>query len=174
MDTCICMAESLHCSPETIITLFVKRLYPNTNLKVKKKKCLPIQVTPELTQTSTEGTFPRVMLTDFATSQQKWIRRHPPPPDRAWHPVLPHTFGAIGNLFWLLIQERSIWALLGTIGMFFFYSDSHKFGRRVLQRRENTHWHLWCRTVSPPRTKLSLSWTRRIRGVMQRRKVCWF
>ena len=161
MDTCICMAEALRCSLESMITLFVKWLYPNTKLKVKKK-CLPSQVTPELMQPSTEGTFPRVMLTDFATSQQKWIRRHPHPPHRAWHPVLAHTFGAIGNLFWWLIQERSIWALLGTIGMFFFYSDSHKFGLRVLQRKENTHWHLWCRTVSPPRTRLSLSWMERL------------
>ena len=30
MDTCICMIESLHCSPETVITLFVNWLYPNT------------------------------------------------------------------------------------------------------------------------------------------------
>ena len=30
MDTCICMIESLHCSPETIITLFVNWLYPST------------------------------------------------------------------------------------------------------------------------------------------------
>ena len=30
MDTCICMAESLCCSLETIITLFVNRLYPST------------------------------------------------------------------------------------------------------------------------------------------------
>ena len=29
MDTCICMAESHHCSPETITTLFVNRLYPD-------------------------------------------------------------------------------------------------------------------------------------------------
>ena len=30
MDTCICMAESLCCSPETATTLFVNWLYPNT------------------------------------------------------------------------------------------------------------------------------------------------
>ena len=30
MDTCICMAESLCCSPETVKTLFVNWLYPNT------------------------------------------------------------------------------------------------------------------------------------------------
>ena len=29
MDTCICMTESLHCSPETIMTLFVNWLCPN-------------------------------------------------------------------------------------------------------------------------------------------------
>ena len=29
-DTCICMAESLDCSPETTAALFVKELYPNT------------------------------------------------------------------------------------------------------------------------------------------------
>ena len=30
VDTCICMADSLCCFPETITTLFVKRLYPKT------------------------------------------------------------------------------------------------------------------------------------------------
>ena len=30
IDTCICLAESLCCSPETITALFVNRLYPNT------------------------------------------------------------------------------------------------------------------------------------------------
>ena len=30
MDTCRGMTESLHCSPETIATLFVNWLYPNT------------------------------------------------------------------------------------------------------------------------------------------------
>ena len=30
METCIPMAESLHCSPETIPTLFVNQLYPST------------------------------------------------------------------------------------------------------------------------------------------------
>ena len=34
----ICVAESLCCSPETATTLFVNPLYPNTKLKVKKKK----------------------------------------------------------------------------------------------------------------------------------------
>ena len=34
MDTCVCMAESLCCSPETIITLFVNRPFPKTKLKV--------------------------------------------------------------------------------------------------------------------------------------------
>ena len=29
MDTCICMAESLPCSPETITTLFMNWLFPN-------------------------------------------------------------------------------------------------------------------------------------------------
>ena len=27
------MAESLHCSPETVTTLFVNQLYPNTKFK---------------------------------------------------------------------------------------------------------------------------------------------
>ena len=36
MDTNICMAESLHCSPETSTTLLVIWLYPNTKLKVLK------------------------------------------------------------------------------------------------------------------------------------------
>ena len=30
-------AESLHCSPETVTTLFVKWLYPNTKERVFKK-----------------------------------------------------------------------------------------------------------------------------------------
>ena len=38
MDTCVCMAESLCCSFETITALFVNQLYPNTKLKKKKKK----------------------------------------------------------------------------------------------------------------------------------------
>ena len=33
-DICICMAESLCCSPEIITTLFLNRLYPNTKEKV--------------------------------------------------------------------------------------------------------------------------------------------
>ena len=36
MDTCICMAESLPCSPEPIATLFANQVHPNTKLKVKK------------------------------------------------------------------------------------------------------------------------------------------
>ena len=36
MHTCVCTAESLHCSPETITTLFVNQLYPNTKQKVLK------------------------------------------------------------------------------------------------------------------------------------------
>ena len=36
MDTCICMAQSLHCSPETITTLFIGYI-PIQNLKVQKK-----------------------------------------------------------------------------------------------------------------------------------------
>ena len=41
MDTNIFMAESLHCSSETITTLLVIWLYPSTKLKVLKtnKKC---------------------------------------------------------------------------------------------------------------------------------------
>ena len=34
---CTCMAESLHCPPETVIALFVNQQYPNTKLKVLKK-----------------------------------------------------------------------------------------------------------------------------------------
>ena len=36
MDACICMIESLPCSPET--DNIVNHLYPNTKIKVKKKK----------------------------------------------------------------------------------------------------------------------------------------
>ena len=37
MDTCIHLAESIHCSAETITTVFVNQLYPNTQQKVFKK-----------------------------------------------------------------------------------------------------------------------------------------
>ena len=30
MDACMCMTESFHCSSETITTLLVNRLYPNS------------------------------------------------------------------------------------------------------------------------------------------------
>ena len=35
-NTCILMAESLHCSPESITPLFVNWLYPKIKEKVKK------------------------------------------------------------------------------------------------------------------------------------------
>ena len=38
MDTCTRMAESLLCSPETIMTQFSNWLYPNTEAKIKKEK----------------------------------------------------------------------------------------------------------------------------------------
>jgi len=37
MDTCICMAESLCCLPETITMLFVNQLSPQYNIKSLKK-----------------------------------------------------------------------------------------------------------------------------------------
>ena len=37
MDTCICMAESLHCSPETLTTLLISYT-PRQTKKLKKKK----------------------------------------------------------------------------------------------------------------------------------------
>ena len=40
MATRVCMAESLHCSPEAITTLSVNWLYTNTKSKVKKIKYL--------------------------------------------------------------------------------------------------------------------------------------
>ena len=36
MDTCICMAETLHCSPETATILFVSLQTPIENRKLKK------------------------------------------------------------------------------------------------------------------------------------------
>ena len=39
---CICMAESLHCPPETMTTLFVNWPYPNTKYKVKKSRNISI------------------------------------------------------------------------------------------------------------------------------------
>ena len=38
MDTCICMAESLHCLPETITTLLIGYTPIQNALDVKKKK----------------------------------------------------------------------------------------------------------------------------------------
>ena len=38
MDTFVCMAESLHCSLETITALLINRLYPNTKSKVLKNR----------------------------------------------------------------------------------------------------------------------------------------
>ena len=39
MDTCICMAESLHCSPETITTLLIGyTLIQNKKLKIKTRQ----------------------------------------------------------------------------------------------------------------------------------------
>ena len=39
MDTCICMADSLHCSPETITTLLISYTeIQKKKLKKKKKK----------------------------------------------------------------------------------------------------------------------------------------
>ena len=36
MDACLCLPESLHCLPESITTLFVKWLFPNTKFKTKE------------------------------------------------------------------------------------------------------------------------------------------
>ena len=41
VGTCVCMAASLCCSPDTVTTLFVNQLYPNAKLKVKKRKKYP-------------------------------------------------------------------------------------------------------------------------------------
>ena len=43
MNTCICMAESLCCSPETITTLLIGYT-PIKNKKLKKKKTLSLIV----------------------------------------------------------------------------------------------------------------------------------
>ena len=40
MDTCVCMAESLCCSPETVTTLLTGYI-PIQNNKLKKKKKIP-------------------------------------------------------------------------------------------------------------------------------------
>ena len=37
MDACVCMAESLHCSPETLTALIVNLLYPIQNKKHEKQ-----------------------------------------------------------------------------------------------------------------------------------------
>lgn len=38
IDTCICLTESLHCSPEYITTLFVNWLYFNTKRKKERER----------------------------------------------------------------------------------------------------------------------------------------
>lgn len=38
MDTCVCMAESLHCSPETVTTLWIGSIQNKKCLKRKKRK----------------------------------------------------------------------------------------------------------------------------------------
>ena len=38
MDTFVCMAESLHCSLETITALLINQLYPNTKSEVLKNR----------------------------------------------------------------------------------------------------------------------------------------
>ena len=47
MDTCICMTESLSCTPETIITNIniVNRLYPNTKTDLKKSSHIYKRIT---------------------------------------------------------------------------------------------------------------------------------
>ena len=44
MDTCICMAESLHCLPETITTLLISYTPIQNALGVKKKKRISLFV----------------------------------------------------------------------------------------------------------------------------------
>ena len=41
MDTCICMAESLRCSPEITALLIGNTQIPNKKFKIKKKKAVP-------------------------------------------------------------------------------------------------------------------------------------
>ena len=38
METDVCMAESPHCSPETVTTLFVNQLHPNQLYKIQGGK----------------------------------------------------------------------------------------------------------------------------------------
>ena len=49
MDTCICMAESLHCSPETITTLLIgytsiQNVFGVKKIKLKKKRRCGIHI----------------------------------------------------------------------------------------------------------------------------------
>ena len=43
MSTCICIAESLRFSPETITTLFVNWLYPNKKVLKQQNKTNPLK-----------------------------------------------------------------------------------------------------------------------------------
>ena len=65
VDACICMAESLRCSSETITTLFVNQSYLNTKQKVKKKKKKHIEhntLSNKLINTSSKRILPLLSL----------------------------------------------------------------------------------------------------------------
>ena len=44
IHTCICMAKSFRCSPETLTTVFVNCLYPNTKQTIKQKNISQIKI----------------------------------------------------------------------------------------------------------------------------------
>ena len=64
MDTWICMAESLPCLPETITTLFVNWLCPNTKQKVFLKRFLHflVKILPKRMKEMLNSTYELYML----------------------------------------------------------------------------------------------------------------
>ena len=57
MDTCIYMAESLPCSPETTTTLFVNWLYSNTKNSLSRdciNRCNKIEIIMKLRKSETK------------------------------------------------------------------------------------------------------------------------
>ena len=64
MDICICMAESLHCSPETVTILLVNWLTPIQN-KLKKKSeenCAFSSLGPEVEGIQVKLTLSKLLL----------------------------------------------------------------------------------------------------------------
>ena len=111
MDTCICMAESLHCSPEIIIILLISYT-PIQNKKFKKKlkwiyvlvaQLCPTLCDPNLPGSSGHGILQARRLEWVATSLSRgssW------PKERAQSPALQVNAlpsELLGKPFWICV-----------------------------------------------------------------------